>query len=226
MQKLADKPATYQIRALDRGLDVLEAFSSAQPEMGIGEIASATGIPKPTIVRLLSVLAERGYVERDEASERYRIGVRALELGSIYLRSTSQETEAKPIIDELVKATNQTANLGVLQDGEVIHVQVVAPDRPVRFWASVATRESAYYCGLGKVLLAALEDTTIEEYLKRNRVARTAKTITSADALRQELQRVRKDRYAVDDEESTLGVRCIAAPVRNGTEARRTRTIL
>lgn len=216
MTKIADK-GNYQIRALDRALDVLESFSANQPELGISDLATSTGIPKPTIVRLLSVLADRGYVERATQTERYRIGVRALALGSVYLRGTSMEKEAEPIMSELVKSTNQTANLAVLQGYEVVHVQVVAPDRPVRFWASVGTREEAYYCGLGKVLLAELDDASLEKYLRQEREARTPNTLTSADALGRELNRVRNSGFALDDEESNLGVRCIAAAVRNGT---------
>lgn len=215
MTKSTDK-VNYQIRVLDRALDVLESFSVTQPELGISDLATLTGIPKPTIVRLLSVLAARGYVERVTQSERYRIGVRALELGNIYLRATSLEREAEPIMAELVKATNQTANLAVLQGYEVVHIQVVAPERPVRFWASVGTREEAYYCGLGKVLLAELDDTNLQNYLHQEREARTPNTLTGADVLARELQRVRQNGFALDDEESSLGVRCIAAAIRNG----------
>ncbi len=139
----AAEPATYQIRSLERGLDLLEAFSLARPELSVAEIAAATGLPKPTVVRLLSVLLDRRYVQRGSDGERYRLGVKTLEVGGIYLQSTSLEAEAKRIMQRLAGAANQTANLGILDGFDVVHIQVVAPDRPVRFWAEIGKREDA-----------------------------------------------------------------------------------
>lgn len=207
--------ATYQIRALERGLDILEAFSLSQPELSIGEIGERAGLPKPTVVRLLSVLAERGYVERVLGAERYRLGVRTLEVGSVYLQSTSLEAEARPIMRRLADATGQTANLGILDHGQVVHVEVVAPDRPVRFWASIGKREDAYFSGLGKVLLTTLTGKARDAYLKQARTALTPKTIVGATELAAELDRVAAAGYAVDEEESNPGVICIAAPIFN-----------
>jgi DNA-binding IclR family transcriptional regulator len=209
--------ATYQIRALDRGLDILEAFTLATPELTIGEIGERAGLPKPTVVRLLSVLAERGYVERVPGAERYRLGVRTLEVGSVYLQSTSLEEEARPIMRRLADATRQTANLGILDRGQVVHVEVVAPDRPVRFWASIGKREDAYVSGLGKVLLTTLAGEAREAYLQQPRTAITPNTVTDAEALRAELEGIAARGYAIDDEESNPGVVCIAAPIRAGS---------
>ena len=208
--------ATYQIRALDRGLDILEAFTVAEPELTIGQIGERTTLPKPTVVRLLSVLAERGYVERIEGAERYRLGVRTLEVGSVFLLSTSLEAEARPIMRGLADATGQTANLGILDHYQVVHIEVVAPDRPVRFWAMIGKREDAYVSGLGKVLLAALPEDEREEYLRQPHPAVTPTTITDAAQLRDELVLTAERGYAIDNEESNAGVLCIAAPIRNG----------
>jgi DNA-binding IclR family transcriptional regulator len=210
---------TYQIRALDRGLDILEAFTLSEPELTIGEIAERTMLPKPTVVRLLSVLSERSYVERVAGAERYRLGVRTLEVGSVYLQSTSLEAEARPIMKRLAEATGQTANLGILDKGEVVHIEVVPPDRPVRFWASIGKREEAYLSGLGKTLLAGLPDQAKERYLNQPRRAMTPNTIVDAPAFRSELERTSARGFAIDDEESNLGVVCVAAPIHDDTGA-------
>jgi DNA-binding IclR family transcriptional regulator len=209
--------ATYQIRALDRGLDILEAFTLSDPELTIGQIGERAGLPKPTVVRLLSVLADRGYVERVQGAERYRLGVRTLEVGSVFLQSTSLEAEARPIMRRLADQTGQTANLGILDKEQVVHIEVMAPDRPVRFWASIGKREDAYVSGLGKVLLTALPEPSLEMYLRQPRVAVTPSTITDGEALRAELEGIVELGYAVDNEESNVGVVCIAAPIRNGS---------
>lgn len=209
------EPATYQIRALERGLDLLEVFSRASPELPLADIAAAASLPKPTVTRLLSVLLDRRYVERVPDAERYRLGVKALELGSVYLQSTSLEAEAKPIMQRLAGSTNQTANLGVLDQFDVVHIQVVAPDRPVRFWAEIGKREDAYLSGLGKVLLSEMDDALLSSYLSRSRAAKTPRTLIAAEDLRAAITHAHADGYALDDEESNLGVCCIAAPVRD-----------
>jgi len=211
--------ATYQIRALERGLDLLEAFSPAKPELSVAELAAVTELPKPTIVRLLSVLLDRSFIERAVDGERYRLGVKTLEVGSIYLQSTSLEAEAKPIMQRLVASTNQTVNLGILDRFEVVHIQVVAPDRPVRFWADIGKREEAHVSGLGKVLLSGLDDAQFADYLRRPRIAKTANTLVSNDALQAAVINACEEGYAIDDEESSEGVRCIAAPIRNQSGA-------
>lgn len=209
--------ATYQIRALDRGLDILEAFSLAQPELTIGQIGMRTNLPKPTIVRLLSVLSERGYVERVSQSDRYRLGVRTLEVGSVFLQSTSLQAEARPIMRRLADQTGQTANLGILDNHQVVHIEVVAPDRPVRFWASIGKREDAYFSGLGKMLISALAEHELASWLQEPRSALTPYTFIGADELNEELDLIRAQGFAIDAEESNLGVMCIAAPIIDGS---------
>lgn len=208
---------TYQIRALDRGLDILEAFSLAEPELSISQLADLANLPKPTVIRLLSVLAERGYVERLPNVERYRLGVKTLEVSSVYLQSTTIEAEARPIMTRLANQTHQTTNLGILDRHQVVHIEVVAPDRPVRFWASIGKREDAYVSGLGKVLLATLDPAELDAYLAQERPAVTPFTITAGDQLRAEIEEAFQRGYAVDREESNVGVFCIAAPIRNAT---------
>lgn len=209
--------ATYQIRALERGLDILESFSLAAPELSLGELAERTQLPKPTALRLLSVLVQRGYVDWLPVVERYRLGVRTFEAGSVYLQSTSIEAEAEPYMRQLADATGQTANLGILDRGQVVHIQVVAPDRPVRYWATVGKREDAHVSGLGKVLMSGLPEEEREELLRHFHFERrTPRTIVAVDTMRVELDRIQAEGHALDDEESNLGLRCVAAPIRDG----------
>jgi DNA-binding IclR family transcriptional regulator len=208
--------ATYQIRALERGLDILEAFTLDAPELSLAQIADRTGLPKPTALRLLSVLAQRGYVEWIGETERYRLGVRTFEAGSVYLQSTSIELEAEPIMRKLADTTGQTANLGVLDRHQVVHTLVVAPDRPVRYWATVGKREDSHVSGLGKVLLSGLSDDSLNELFATYSFTKlTEHTIISPEAMSTELAEIRQRGYGIDNQESNYGVRCVAAPIRD-----------
>ena len=206
--------SNYQVRALERALDILDAFNLAAPELTITRLAERVGLPKSTVVRLASILVDRRYLERVPDAESLRIGVRAFEVGSVYIQTTSLEAEARPVMARLADETGQTANLGILDRGELVHIAIAPPDRPLRYWATIGKREDAHYTGLGKVLLAALSEDQLDAHLAMRELARrTDKTITDPAGLRAELQRVGRQGYAIDDEESNLGLRCVAAPV-------------
>lgn len=213
-----DAPGTanYQVRALDRALDILDAFSLAEPELTLTAIAARVNLAKSTATRLLSVLEERGWLERSADTDRYRIGVRAFELGTIYIQTITLEAEAQPFLQHLARTCHQTANLGILNDGEVVHVAVVAPDRPIRFSTPLGQRESAHCTGLGKALLADLAPKELRAIVAARGLARrTARTITTVEGLLAHLRLVRAQGYAVDDQEAYDGLRCVAAPVRD-----------
>ncbi len=206
----------YPVRALERALDLLGAFSVSEPELSFSELAARVDLPKSTTVRLLSILEERGYLERSPETERYRIGVRAFEIGSIYIQTLRLETEAHPYLERLAQELNQTANLAVLDQGQIVHIGVVAPNRSIRFYATIGQREFAHCTGLGKALLAYQPEEVIDQITHRwGLPRRTERTITTPDALRTELARIREQGYAVDAEESEPGLTCIAAPVRD-----------
>ena len=209
-------PANYQVRALERALDILDAFSLETPALTLTELAARANLAKSTATRLLAVLEERGWLERSADTDRYRIGVRAFEFGQVYIQTTTLEIEALPFLQRLAQECNQTANLGILDRGEVVHIAVVAPPRPIRFDAHAGQREEAHCTGLGKVLLGELSDDELAAVVARHGLtARTQHTITTLDLLREEVAEVRAAGFGLDDEESHLGLRCLALPIRD-----------
>jgi DNA-binding IclR family transcriptional regulator len=206
----------YQVRALERALDILAAFSLRQPELSLTAIATRTHLPKSTALRLLAVLEARGFVERSPDTDHYRVGIHLFEIGSIYIQTLAIESVARPFLLRLAQQCNQTANLAVLSRGEIVHLAVLAPDRPIRFYAQVGQREKAHATGLGKVLLAELSDEELAEVVRQQGLERrTRRTVVSLEALRMHLTQVREQGFAIDDEESSVGLRCVAAAVRD-----------
>lgn len=206
--------ATYQVRALERGLAILTTFTSERPDWGLQELHEALGVNKATLLRLLSVLRATGFVQLDETTGKYRLGIRALEVGSAFVASRPVEQVALPYLRDLSARTGQTANMAVLDGQEVVHTAVVEPDRPLRFHTRVGLRDAAYCTGLGKVLLAHLPPEQLEAYLAHVRLQRrTPTTITTKTTLRRELALVGANGYAEDREEDIIGLRCLAVPV-------------
>lgn len=206
----------YQVRALERALQILAAFSLEEPELSLSDLSMATDLPPSTALRLLTILGQYGYVEKSPDTDRYRIGVGMFERGSIYIQSTTVESEAAEPLQALAMETNQTASLAVLDQIDIVHIAVYQPLRAIRYYAPVGQREMAHCTGLGKVLLSGLSDEEIQEIVaQRGLPGRTDRTITTVAALRATLAEVREQGYAFDNEESVIGLRCVAAPVFN-----------
>jgi IclR family transcriptional regulator, KDG regulon repressor len=211
---LATTTPQYQVRALDRALQILGAFSLEQPQLTLSEISILTNLAPSTALRLLSILANYGYIERSPDTDRFRIGVGMFERGSIYIQTTTVEAEATEALENLARESNQTASLAVLDRAEIVHIAVTQPDRAIRYYAPVGQREAAHCTGLGKVLLTGLTDQALEDVVaQRGLPGRTDRTITTFAALRAHVAQVREQGYAIDNEESMVGLRCVAAPV-------------
>lgn len=207
------KSPNYQVRALQRGLAILQTFSEGEPTKSLAEISRCLAIPKATTLRLLECLRHETWLTYDADRGRYALGMAALEIGSAYLAASRIEQRAMPFLRRLAELTNQTANLGILNDNQVVHVAVVEPDRPLRYHGSVGARDLAHCTGLGKVLAAYLDEPMLRILLSAGLPRRTPTTITDPDAFRKELHRIRAAGFAEDLEEGAPGLRCLAAPV-------------
>ncbi|HEY8482360.1 MAG TPA: IclR family transcriptional regulator [Spirillospora sp.] len=211
-----DRPAAanYHANALARGLALLERLAARGGTLTLSDFSTGTGLPKSTLVRLLGVLEEMGYVVRADERPAYRLGHKTLVLSNAYLAGLDLSEVAGGHLAEAAEATGQTANLGVLDGREVLHVCVREPDRPIRFHTAPGVRDAAYCTGLGKVLLAALDPAELARHLPPEPFpARTEHTLTTVAALAEDLRAVAERGYALDDNEGSVGLRCVAVPV-------------
>jgi IclR family acetate operon transcriptional repressor len=207
-----DAPASGGVQSVERALDLLEVLA-AGPQ-GMSEVAVAAGLPDATAHRLLRTLVARGYV-RQGPDRRYALGTRLLGLGDGARRAAV--TAAGPFLAHLVEVSGETANLAVLEGDHVVYVAQVPSAHRLRMFAEVGRRVSVHSTAVGKVLLAGLPDADVEALVARTGLAgRTARTLTTPDRLLAELATVRRQGWAVDDEEEELGVRCLAVPVADG----------
>lgn len=206
--------ANYHVNALARGLGLLEQMAAQPQPTTLNDFSAATGLPKSTLVRLLSVLAELEYAVRVDEQPSYRLGHKVQGLATAYVSSLDlsvvTDRQLRPVADR----TGQTANLGVLDDSQVLHVCITEPDRPLRFRQPPGTRDWAYCTGLGKMLLSYV-DTELLAYCTPAEPfqAFTEQTITTLDGLTRELRRTRRRGYALDDNERSVGLRCVAVPI-------------
>lgn len=203
----------YPIVVLARALDLLDALES-NGTLSLTEASAITGINKVTTLRVLANLAERGYVERDPTSLRYRLGLRLLKLSARLAEGIDLRTLARPLLYVLQAASKETVNLAVPGNAGITYIDILESGSGLRMAAKVGSQDSYHSTAVGKAMLAYMAPERSERLMARSRLSRkTAKTITDPAVLRSELRRIRARGYAIDDEENEVGARCVAAPI-------------
>ncbi|TDD91368.1 IclR family transcriptional regulator [Actinomadura rubrisoli] len=219
---------------MERTFELLEHLADAGGEMALSELTEVSGLPMPTIYRLMRTLVNRGYV-RQEPSKRYALGPRLIRLGEGASRLLG--SWARPVLARLVDEVGETANMAVLEGDEAVYVAQVPSKHSMRMFTEVGRRVQPHCTGVGKALLSQLPEPKVREILARTGMdAHTPNTFTDADILMAELERIRDQGYALDDEEQEIGVRCVAVALRgapaltalsvSGPSARMTREIV
>ncbi|QKW53008.1 IclR family transcriptional regulator [Streptomyces buecherae] len=199
------------VQSLERAFDLLERMADAGGEVGLSELATSSGLPLPTIHRLMRTLVATGYV-RQQPNRRYSLGPRLIRLGESASRLLG--TWARPHLARLVEETGETANMALLDGDEVVYVAQVPSRHSMRMFTEVGRRVLPHSTGVGKALLAPVPDDEVRALLARTGMpAATEKTITTPDAFVSALETVRSAGYAVDDNEQEIGVRCLAVTV-------------
>ncbi|HEY7487255.1 MAG TPA: IclR family transcriptional regulator [Streptosporangiaceae bacterium] len=206
-------------QSLERGLAILCAFTPDRPALGISELARELALTRSTTHRYVATLASLGFLEQDDATRRYRLGPRVLDLGFSTLGSLGLREIAGPHLRRLTDTTGHTSNLAIRDDTDVILIDRVR-GRPGRyhhleFTLHVGSRIPTYCSATGKALLAFLPRPDLDRLLDRiDLIQRAPRTLTDKQALLAELQQVRRTGLAVNDEELESALRSIAAPIR------------
>ena len=217
----AEEPARREragVQSVERTLDILESLVDCDSEVGLVEISQAVVLPLATVHRLLGTLIRRGYVKQNRQNRKYALGFRALQMGNDMRQRFSLRLEARPFLHRLMMSTGESANLAVLDDGEVVYIDQAQSSKILRMFTQLGNRMSAHSTGSGKVMLAFAAAEAAEGVLRRYGMPSwTPRTITDAARFRDELSRIRAQGFALDDEEHEVGVRCLAVPVRDGS---------
>jgi len=208
----------YIIQAVSHALDLLEQFHGDVDELGVTELSKRLKLHKNNVFRLLATLESRGYIEQNKATENYRLGLKALELGQTFIKQMGLLRQAKPILDKMVADCNETCYVAIFKEGHVVYLDTVETDMTVRVVSRVGSRLPSYCTAAGKVYLAHMSEEEINEILPTEEFRTyTNNTIKNRAELRKELEKIAAQGYAIDKEELDLGVHCVAAPIRDYT---------
>lgn len=201
------------VRALDRALDVLDALA-AGGGLTLSQLAQRLDLAPSTVHRVLVTLATRGVAEQDGQSQAWYVGPTAFRHGSAFMRRSGLVERARPVLRRLMEATGETANLGILNGDAVLFLSQAETHETIRAFFPPGTRSPLHASGIGKALLAFARPQDLRGLIRGLRLdSFTPMTLTTPEDLVAELTRIRAQGYSLDNEERTLGMRCIAAPI-------------
>lgn len=202
------------VGTLARGLDVLELFAGLGPELSQKEISEALGLPMPTVHRLTALLTERGWIDRDPATRRLRLGMEMARLMPPLMAGMRLPELARPHLVQLASSLQETVNAAILQGSEITYLLSESGDRLLTPQVTVGMRLPAHCTALGKCLLAQLPDEVACDALGEEPYERlTARTLTGWEQLLAHLVEIRASGVSVSEEEYEIGLVSIAVPV-------------
>jgi IclR family pca regulon transcriptional regulator len=209
------RPAHF-VQSLERGFAVIKAFSADEPSLSLTEVARKSGLTRAAARRFLLTLVDLGYTRVD--GRLFSLTPRVLELGYAYISSFSLTRVAEPHMERLVAEVRESCSLSVLDGTDIVYIARIPTTRIMTVAINVGTRFPAHATAMGRVLLAALDDAQIDDYIEHAEFVKYAShTIVEPDALRAELTRVRRQGWSIVDQELEEGLRSVAAPIRDGS---------
>ncbi|HXV98265.1 MAG TPA: IclR family transcriptional regulator [Anaerolineae bacterium] len=206
----------YVVPAVERAVIILQLLAQEPDGLTISQITQRLAVPKSTIFTILTTLKQYRLVERVEETGQFRLGMELFTLGSTVVERLNVRVAAYPTLKRLAQSTGLTTHLGIVDQGEVVYIEKIEGQGPIKISSAVGRRMGIHCTALGKSMLAQLPEAEFQLIFHDHDLPqRTPNTITSLEALRTDLARTRERGYAFDDEENELGIRCLGAPIIN-----------
>ncbi len=208
-------PDDCNVKSLARAMQVLECFSVEQPELGPSEIAKTLHMQKSTVYNILSTFQKCGYLCKNPQTAKYYLGLKVLHLGYIVNSHHGLRDHFLPYLNQIAQQTHEVCYFGILNDLEVLYLESAYPSGQQHTRNILGERAPLYCTGIGKAMLAFMPPEQAEQVINGPLKAYTGCTICDPAVLRNHLEEIRENGYAVDNMEHEFGIRCVAVPVFN-----------
>lgn len=212
---MAENDCEIKVKSLEKAIAVLNCFIKKQP-LGVTEISEMLGLYKSNVHNILTTFKAMNYLEQDEDSGKYRLGLGIFSLSRALGDTYSITKIAMPFMQEIANTVNERVYLAVPNGDEVIYLESTHPAEAMNLMRTIIGERAKMYCtGIGKAMMAYLPEEMIDQYSDKELTAFTEYTITDKDKLKKELLITRQRGYAVDNMEHEFGIRCVAVPIFN-----------
>ena len=206
-----------KIQSVDRASLIIKLLAKKESPMKLTEIADELDINKSTLHGIISTLKYHGFIDQDKETQKYRLGMYLVELGNIVTKSLDIRTITSPTINDVCEKLSETVHIGMLDGYEVVYVDKKESNQSMRIFTTIGARKPAYCTGVGKAMIAYLDEEILRGSLPEKLEKITYNTITDKEILMEELKKIREDGIAFDHEENIEGLTCVAAPIFDGT---------
>lgn len=205
-----------RLSSVTTAIHLLKTFTEEDQELGISELAKRLGVAKSTVHRLAGALLDEGLLQQNPENGRYRLGVGLFSLGSLVRSRLDVTSESKHILNDLREKSQENVRLAVLERQSVVFLHDFESPQTLRLRSGTGQLRPAFCTAEGLCLLSGLREPELTKFMEYPRPQRTPKTLTDEEALRERVRKVKRQGYAVEDEECDEGTRCIAAPIYHG----------
>jgi len=204
------------LSSVKKALELLDHFTVERPERSLAEISREVDAHKSSVFRVLTTLEAAGFLEKDPQSGKYRLGLKILDLAGRVLGRYDIRQVAAPFMEELARETEEVIHLAVLDGADIVYLEKKGQGQILTVATRVGGRNPAYASSMGKILLADLSEPELKAILGRGKLKKlTPNTIDEITKLIEELAVIREQGFALDNEETFPGIRCVGAPIRN-----------
>lgn len=204
-----------KVKSLFKALKIMECFTVERPELGITEISEQLGLYKSNVHNIVDTFAKAGYLEQNPDNEKYRLGVKILELSNVISSNMNIRRAMLPYMQELADYTNETVYLGMPSDNEVIYLDASSPKNKLSTRSMLGVKAPLYCTGIGKAMLAFMPESAAAAVCAKGLRRHTDQTITEPQALMDELTAIRLRGYSIDNMEHEYGIKCVGMPLMN-----------
>ncbi|MEK4566756.1 IclR family transcriptional regulator [Alkalihalobacillus sp. FSL R5-0424] len=202
------------VQSVTRALSILNVLAEHPNGIKITTLATELGLSKATVHRLLATLISSNYVRQDPETERYKIGYQIVTLATHFLNHFDLIEVSKPHLTKLSAEINETVHLCIEDQGQALYIDKIESTQPIAMYSRIGTRAPMYCTAVGKVLLSGMNSLECDQVINKTPLKKiTSQTIDSIATLKEEIELVKKQKFAIDEQEITEGVRCLAFPL-------------
>lgn len=202
-----------RVQSIDRAVAILECFSEDKRELKLSEIARMVDLNKSTVHGLLNTLKYHRFIDQDEATQKYRLGIRFMIYGDIVVNSMDITSIVGPIIDNVCSKIQETVHIAMLDGSDIVFIEKKECNNPIKSTTKIGARIPAHTTADGRIILSYLEEDKVKELLPRTIKKLTPNTVTDKQKLMEILSQAKANGYAIDCEETIQGLVCVAAPI-------------
>lgn len=218
MEQNENFPEGVKVKSLYKAVKLLDYFNSGHPERGVSELAELSGMLKSSVYNIMSTYEACGVIEKNPKTSQYRLGLKILALSNVLSQDDVFWEIIRPYMEELSEQTGETVFLATPYGNSIIYREAAFPNHSISVRAIKGVVAPMYCTSLGKAILSCMDAEHTEQVIAEGMESFTPYTITDPQAFREEVEKIHRQGYSIDNMEHEYGIKCVGVPIKNGND--------